>query len=106
MRAGPTDGSPRSRPVADAPVEALVAGAEEVARAWLLELVASVPLSAMGGVRLEELSREGPELCTAVALALSDDAALAELRPGGELVGLAARAGALAGARDAVSASA
>src|SRR4051794_33694771 len=106
MRAGPTVGPPRARPVADAPVAALVDAADEVAKAWLLELVAAAPLSAAGGVRMAELAAEGPELCAAVARALGDDQELERLRGDGDMVVLAARAGALAGAADAPAASA
>src|SRR5436190_9440438 len=60
MRAGPLDGLPRARPVADAPVDALVAAAEDVAKAWVLELVAGAPLSAAGELPLGELAREAP----------------------------------------------
>jgi GGDEF domain-containing protein len=99
MRAGPITAPSRARPVADAPVGALVDGADEVAKAWLLELLAAAPLSAAGGVRVEALAAEGPALCAAVAQALADDEALERLEASG-----AARIGALAGARDAASA--
>jgi GGDEF domain-containing protein len=106
MRAGPLTAPTRARPVADAPVGALVDAADEVAKAWLLELVAAAPLSAAGGVRMAELAAEGPELCAAVARALGDDEELERLRGDGDMVALAARAGALAGAADAAAASA
>ena len=105
MLAGPTTDRPsRARPVADAPVAALVAAAEDLAKGWLLELVAAGPLDAAAALPFAELAREGPALCAAVARALRDDAELARLAPGGDLAPLAARAGALAGARDAASA--
>src|SRR3954469_19092892 len=104
MRAGPTTAPPRARPVADAPVSALVAGADELAKAWVLELVAAVPLAASAGLRLDELAAEGPSLCVAVVRALGDDGELARLEEGGDLVGVVARAGALAGAGDPASA--
>src|SRR3954447_24680700 len=99
MRAGPITAPPRARPVADAPVGALVDGADEVAKAWLLELLAAAPLSAAGGVRVDALASEGPEFCAAVARALGDDEALLALESSG-----AARVGALAGVRDPASA--
>ena len=105
MLAGPTTDRPsRARPVADAPVAALVAAAEDLAKGWLLELVAAGPLDAAAALPFAELAREGPALCAAVARGLRDDAELARLAPGGDLAPLAARAGALAGARDAASA--
>src|SRR3989442_6170239 len=104
MLAGPIDRPARARPVADAPVAALVAAAEDLAKGWLLELVAAGPLDAAAALPFAELAREGPALCAAVARALRDDAELARLAPGGDLAPLAARAGALAGAGDAASA--
>src|SRR4051812_46902649 len=104
MRAGPTTAPPRARPVADAPVSALVDGADELAKAWVLELVAAAPLAASAGLRLDELAAEGPSLCIAVVRALADDEDLARLEEGGDLVGVVARAGALAGAGDPASA--
>src|SRR4051794_1463300 len=104
MRAGSITAPPRARPVADAPVGALVDGADEVAKAWLLELLAAAPLAAAGGVRVEHLAAEGPELCTAVARALADDDELARFAAGGDLFGAAGRVGELAGAPDAGSA--
>lgn len=104
MPAGPTDRPSRARPVADAPVAALVDAAEDLAKGWLLELVAAGPLDAAAALPLAELAREGPPLCAAAALALRDDADLARLAPGGDLAPLAARAGALAGAADPPSA--
>jgi GGDEF domain-containing protein len=104
MRAGPNTGPPRARPVADAPVGALVDAAEDVAKAWLLELLAGAPLAAAADVRMAELAADGPALCAAVARALGDDGELARLGPGGDLAAAAARAGELAGARDPASA--
>src|SRR3954451_15165703 len=106
MRAGPINAPSREGPVAEgpgpgpgAPVAALVQGADEVAKAWLLELLAAAPLSAAGGVRVEALAAEGPALCAAVAEALAGDEALERLEASG-----AARVGALAGASDPASA--
>src|SRR5256885_5306784 len=104
MPAGPIDRPARARPVADAPVAALVAAAEDLAKGWLLELVSAGPLDAAAALPFAELAREGPALCAAVARALRDDAELARLAPGGDLAPLAARAGALAGAGGAASA--
>src|SRR4051794_458353 len=100
MPAGPTDRPSRARPVADAPVAALIADADELGKGWLLELVASGPLAAAQGLPLDDLIRDGPALCSAVARALGDDVELARLAPGGDLAPLAARAAALAGAHD------
>jgi GGDEF domain-containing protein len=91
--------------VAEAPVEALVAEADELARDWLLALLAEVPLAAAGDVPVAELARHAPALCAAIARALASDAELDRLAAG-DLVPLAARAGRLAGATDPAGAAA
>lgn len=96
----------RPRPVADAPVAALVAQADSVARDWLLALLAASPLERASAVPVADLAREAPSLCAAMARALASDAELERLGVGGDLAGAAARAGALAGAPDAASAAA
>ena len=88
-----------ARPVADAPLHAL-SDAEELAKGWLLVLLAQAPLSAAASVPAADLAREAPSLCAAMASALASDAELDRLRPAGDLGPLAARAGALAGAVD------
>ncbi len=89
----------RARPVADAPVAALVAGAESLARDWLVALMAQTPLAAAARVPVAELAGEAPRLCAAVVRALASDDELDRL-DGGDLAPLAARAGALAGAAE------
>src|SRR5947199_9791581 len=93
MPPGPNDRF-RARPVADAPVAALVADAEDVAKAWLLELVAAGPLSGAASLPLDAFSREAPTLCAAVARALGDDVELARLQARGDLAAVAAGRGA------------
>ncbi|MBX5440826.1 MAG: hypothetical protein IRZ32_04780, partial [Solirubrobacteraceae bacterium] len=93
----------RARPVADAPVAALVARAEDVARDWLLALLHGAPLSAAADVPVAELAREAPPLCAAIARALADDVELDRLA-GGDLRAAARAAGRIAGARDAAGA--
>jgi hypothetical protein len=68
-----------ARPVADAPVDELLAAADELARRWALSLIAARPLSDMAGVPLDELAGEAPELCAQLARALSSDGELAQL---------------------------
>jgi len=65
--------------VADAPVDALVARAEELAARWAISLVGARPLSRMAHVPLEELARDGPALCERLARALGSDAELARM---------------------------
>jgi hypothetical protein len=99
-----------ARPVADAPVDALVARAEELARRWAISLVASRPLSQMADVPLHELAREAPELCAQLVRALGSDAELARMleppasREGGGADRVDALAAWIAPARDATSA--
>ncbi|HEY8583334.1 MAG TPA: diguanylate cyclase [Capillimicrobium sp.] len=94
MRDAPNIRRARARPVADAPVAALVADADELARDWLLALMATAPLEELGRVPAGELAARGPALCRAMARALADDEALDALADDP----LAARAGRLAGA--------
>ena len=86
-----------ARPVADAPVAALTAEPDALARDWLVALLARAPLSAAASVPVAELAREAPALCAAIVRALASEAELERLSTG-DLAALAARAGALAGA--------
>src|SRR5439155_764848 len=107
MLAGPTTDRPsRARPVADAPVAALVAAAEDLAKGWLLELVAAGPLDAAAALPFAELAREGPALCAAVARGLRDDAELARLAPGPDLASEPDRFADAGGAYDGAAAAA
>lgn len=90
----------RPRPVADAPVDRLVAAAHDLAKHWLMALIATSPLEHVRDLPLVELSLEAPTLCVEVARALSSDRELDRLEPGGDLYSLAGRAGLLAGAQD------
>ncbi len=84
----------RPRPVAGLPEPA----AEAVAKAWLLELLHATDLQDITAVPVDLLAREAPALCGLVVEAMSSDAALARLLPGGADAALAARAGVLSGA--------
>ena len=88
----------RARPVGDAPIEPLLLHAEDLAKGWLLALLEQAPLDAAPAILATELSRDGPRLCVAVLRAITDDDDLRRLEPGGALIPLAARVGALAGA--------
>ena len=101
--ADPTAHRRAPRPVADVPVGSLADGSV-VAKAWLVALVETAPLSAAAAVPAAELAAGGPPLCAAVLEALGSEAALDRLRPGGDRAALAARAGELAGAGDAAAA--
>jgi GGDEF domain-containing protein len=88
----------RARPVADAPVVALLARLEDVTKGWLLALLEQAPLDEMPAILAADLARDGPRLCDAVIRALADDDDLRRLEPGGALELLAGSAGELAGA--------
>ncbi len=101
-------GPPRrrhARPVADAPIDALLVRAEDLAKGWLLALLESTPLDDAPGILAADLSRDGPRLCDAVVRALANDADLRRLAAGGALEGLAARAGAFSGSDSVAAAS-
>jgi hypothetical protein len=98
-------GAPRAHPVGEAPVDALLARADELARRWAIALILARPLNRIGEVPLEDLAREGPALCAQAVRALQSDAELERLAgigttSNGEEWAPARRLGALAGARD------
>jgi GGDEF domain-containing protein len=88
-----------ARPVADAPVAALTAAPDALARDWLVALMARGPLASAASVPVADLAREAPALCAAMVRALASELELERLAEG-DLAGLAARAGALAGAAE------
>lgn len=94
----------RPRPVAGVPRDTAAEGVA-VARAWLLALIAAVPLAEAGAVPVADLAADGPELCAALLRAVGSDTELERLEPGGDLEPLAAGAAGLAGARDAAAAA-
>jgi GGDEF domain-containing protein len=98
--------APRARPVAEAPVDALSAMAEELARRWAIALIRARPLERIGEVPLAELAREAPALCAQAVRALSSDGDLERMVGGGgdQDISPASRLGALAGAFDSGSA--
>jgi hypothetical protein len=96
---------PRARGVADLPIDALLARAEEIARRWAVMLILERPLAQIGELPLEELAREAPALCAQAIRALASDAELERLldvEPSSTRQGSPAlRLAAIAGARDA-----
>lgn len=88
----------RARPVADAPIDALLPRVEDLAKGWLVALLEQAPLDDAPAILATDLSRDGPRLCDAVLRAIADDSDLRRLEPGGALRALAGRAGELAGA--------
>jgi hypothetical protein len=95
--------------VVDAPVDALLARADELARRWGVALILARPLEGMGGIPLEDLAREAPSLCAQAVRALESDAELERIAASGAAGGreestTARRLAALAGAPDAQAA--
>jgi hypothetical protein len=74
--------TPRARPVAEAPVGALLARADELARDWVVALILARPLERIGELHLETLAREAPALCAQMIRALSSDAELERIAAG------------------------
>ena len=84
--------------MADAPVDALLARAEDLAKGWLLALLEQAPLERLPQVLAGDLAQEGPRICGAIVRALADDADLHRLDAGGALERVVSRAGEIAGA--------
>jgi len=59
--------------VAGAPVDALLARADEVARRWAIALIVALPLERIGELPLERFAREAPLLCAQIVRALESD---------------------------------
>jgi GGDEF domain-containing protein len=95
----------RARPVADAPIDALLLRAEDLAKGWLLALVEQAPLEDARQILAAELARDGPRVCDATVRALADDTDLRRIEPGGALEPLVARAAELSGARSSEAAA-
>jgi len=98
--------SSRARPVAEAPVDALLDRAGELAKRWAIALILTRPLEHIGEIPLDDLAREAPALLAHVVRALESDAELDRMTHAGAVSGQehASPAGglaALAGARDA-----
>jgi hypothetical protein len=77
-----TQRQPRARAVADAPVQALLDRAEQLAQSWALALIAGRPLAEVADLPLAELARTAPELCATISRALASDAELERLASG------------------------
>jgi hypothetical protein len=94
--------------VAEAPVDALLARADELARRWAIALIFERSLEQIGELDLEAVVREAPALCAPLVRALESDAELGRLADGAEPfrgdADSVGRLGALAGARDAQAA--
>ncbi|MGA2925477.1 MAG: hypothetical protein ABSG43_05690 [Solirubrobacteraceae bacterium] len=101
-------GAPRrrhARPVADAPIDALLPRVDDIAKGWLLALLEQTELDRAPELLASDLVHDGPHICEAVLRALADERELRRIEPGGSLEGLVARTGELAGARRASESS-
>jgi GGDEF domain-containing protein len=111
--------SRRARPTAEAPIDALLAIADELARRWAIALIRARPLDQIAEIPLGDLAREAPALCACAVRALGSDGELERMlggggglgrddeggrdgggRNGNEDAGPAGRLGVLAGALD------
>lgn len=95
----------RARPVADAPIDALLARVDDLTKGWLVALLEQLPLGRASSVLAADLARDGPRICDALIRALADDNELRRLGPDGSLEQLASRAGDVCRGADAVTAS-
>ena len=76
-------GSRRARPVAELALEPLLEAVGELSRRWAIALIADGPLESLGGLPLEDLAREAPELIGQVIRALRSEEGLELLLNGG-----------------------
>ncbi len=95
----------RARPVADAPIDPLLARVDDLTKGWLVSLLEQLPLGRASSVLAADLARDGPRICDAVIRALADDTELRRLGPDGALEQLASRAGDVWSGADAATAS-
>jgi GGDEF domain-containing protein len=95
----------RARPVADAPIDALLLRAEDLAKGWLLALLEQAPLDDAPEILGADLARDGPRVCEAVVRALGSEDDLRRVSRGGALEPLVSQVGAISGARSAESIS-
>jgi hypothetical protein len=105
-----TQPGPRARAIAGAPVDALLARTDELARRWAIGLILALPLERIGEIPLESFAREAPLLCAQVVRALASDEELERIAPSGaQQAGKpspARRISEVSGARDAQAAAA
>jgi len=72
----------RARPVADAPVDALLGQVDELARRWALALLVGRPLEEIAELPLGDFARSAPELTAELVRALASDEALEHVTRG------------------------
>jgi GGDEF domain-containing protein len=69
----------RARAIADLPIDALVAGADDLARNWAIALIGSGPMDRLSGIPLGEISSKAPALCSQVLRSLQSEVELDRL---------------------------
>ncbi|MGI8559715.1 MAG: hypothetical protein ACR2ND_15670 [Solirubrobacteraceae bacterium] len=69
----------RPRAAADAPIDSLLVRSDELARAWIVQLVAAWPLERLAELPLADFAITGPGACRAALRAVVEDAALVRL---------------------------
>ncbi len=69
-----------ARPLPEAPVEALAADAERLAKGWLVAVIEQQPLSSAPAILAGEWVQDGPRLCEAVLRSIGADEPLGGLR--------------------------
>jgi hypothetical protein len=74
--------APRARAVVGAPIEALLARSDELARRWAIALLLALPVERIGEFPLESFARQAPLLCAHVVRALQSDLELERIAPG------------------------
>jgi hypothetical protein len=89
-----THPAPRARPLADLPLDGLLARDRELAREWAVALVHARPLERLAELPLHDLAADAPALCAQALRALGADS---------ELDRLAAGEGAASAGRDALA---
>jgi hypothetical protein len=99
----------RARPVADAPLDALIADAAGLARRWAVALIYQRPLEEIGEIPFKLFALQAPPLCVMVVRSLGSDAELERISGQGSADGVedsppARTLRALTGARNAPAA--
>lgn len=94
--------------MAELPVEALVARADELAKQWVIALILARPLAELGEIPLEDLAQDAPSLLAQTIRALSSDLELDRLTAlppssGRDQAGPARALAAISGATDAAA---
>jgi GGDEF domain-containing protein len=69
----------RARAIADLPIDALVADADDLAKGWAIALIGNGPMDRLSDIPLGEISSNAPALCSQVLRSLQSDVELDRL---------------------------